>query len=217
MSAIRSLFALVAAVLLAGASAGPAAAAGPPEELEDPFAFTGPDFTNGFAVFINTTRESFCTAEQVAREQAIIDWLEGGMVDPFPESALDRPAGLETWTPKVIDTPKGTIGHLSEVDQVIELWWLDDESDAYGVGACLDTDDRNERFATGTADISAKATDFYGQGVRAVSLDRVDGTADLIGEDGGNYDYAFLWHQLLPCTLDPGPRCELARFTLTER
>ncbi|WP_438854930.1 hypothetical protein [Agromyces sp. M3QZ16-3] len=216
MSAIRSLLTLAAAALLLSAPAAPAAAVGgPPEAFDDPFAFTGPDFTNGFVVFINTTRDEFCTSEQVAREQAIVDWIEGGMVDPFPEWALERPAGIETWTPQLIATPKGTIGRLSVSDQVIELWWLDDEIDAPGVGACLDTDDRSERFAVGTADVRAMVTDFFGEGLRAASLDRFSGTADLVGDDGHEYGYRFLWHQLLPCTLDPGPRCELARFTLT--
>jgi hypothetical protein len=78
----RRFSVLLAATALLLAPAAPAAAGGPPVVFPDPFAFTGPDYENGLVVFVNTSRESFCTPEQVDREQMVVDWLLGGMVDP---------------------------------------------------------------------------------------------------------------------------------------
>jgi hypothetical protein len=217
MSINRSLTAALGALLLLGVAGSPASAVGPPEVFEDPFAFTGPDFDNGFAVFINTSREAFCTEEQVAREVAFVDWIEGGMVDPFPEWALERPEGFETWTPSVIDSPKGIIANLKETDQYIELWWLDDPEDAFGVGACLDTDDRLELFATGSADIKATATDLFEEGLRPAAIDHFRGRADLVGVAGTDYAYSFSWRLILPCTEPPGRPCEVTKFSLSQR
>ncbi|RXZ50021.1 hypothetical protein [Agromyces binzhouensis] len=217
MSINRSLTAALGAVLLVGVTASPAAAAGPPEVFEDPFAFTGPDLDNGLVVFINTSREAFCTDEQVAREVAIVDWFEGGMVDPFPEWALERPAGFETWTPNLIDSPKGVIANLDEGDQHIELWWLDEPEDSFGVGACLDTDDRLELFATGSAEIKANASDLFEGGLRSAAIDHFRGKADLIGVDGNDYAYSFSWRLVLPCDEPPGRPCEVTNFSLAQR
>jgi hypothetical protein len=213
----RPLAAVLGAMLLLGSTALPATAAGPPQVFEDPFAFTGPDFTHRLVVFVNTSRESFCTEEQVERELAIVEWIEGGMVDPFPEWALERPAGFQTWTPMVIDSPHGVIAHLSESDQYTELWLMDAPEDSYGVGACLDSDDRDELFATGTATIKATATDLFEGGLRPAALDHVRGSADLVGVDGRDYSYSFSWRLILPCQEPPGRPCEVARFALSER
>jgi hypothetical protein len=218
MTIKRSLTAALGAVLLLGVAAAPASAVGPPEVFEDPFAFTGPDFEHGFAVFINTSREAFCTDEQVAREQAFIDWIaDGAIEEDFPEWALERPAGFETWMPQTIDSPKGLIAQLNESDQHIELWWLDEPEDAFGVGACLDTDDRYELFASGSATIKGTANDLFESGLRPAAIDYIRGTADLQGVDGSDYRYTFSWRLILPCTEPPGRPCEVSKFALTER
>lgn len=210
--------AALGALLLIGATAHPASAAGPPVDFEEAFAFTGPDFDNGFVVFINTSRAAFCSAEQVAREQAIIDWIETGAVEEdFPEWALERPAGFETWTPIVVDTPKGAVASLRETGQHIELWRMDDPADAPGVGACTDTNDRDEVFATGTAHIKATVNDLFGQGLRPAALDHTRGSAALAGADGSDYRYTFSWRLILPCTEPPGRPCEVSKFSLSER
>lgn len=217
MSVTRSLTAALGALLLLGVSASAAGAAGPPEVIEDPFAFTGPDVDNALVVFINTSREAFCTEEQVAREVLIIEWLEGGMVEPFPEEALGRTPGMKTWTPTLIDTPHGVIGKLDEREQYTELWRLDEPQDAFGVGACSDTDDRDELFATGTADIRANATDLLEQGLRPAAIDHVRGRADLVAADGTDYSYSFSWRLILPCEEPPGRPCEVTKFSLSQR
>jgi hypothetical protein len=212
-----SLTAAIGAVLLVGTTASPAGAGGPPEVFEDPFAFTGPDVDHGLVVFINTSREAFCSDDQVAREVAIIDWLEGGMVDPFPEWAMERPPGFQTWTPLVVDSPKGIIANLEETNQYIELWRLDEPDDAFGVGACLDTDDRDELFATGVADIKANATDLFEANLRPAAIDNFRGKAALASVDGSDYSYFFSWRLILPCDERPGRPCEVTKFMLSER
>ena len=218
MTITRSLTAALGAVLLLGVAAAPATAAGPPKVFEEPFAFTGPDLEHGFVVFINTSREAFCTDEQVAREQAIIDWIEAGAVEEdFPEWAHERPEGFELWTAMFNDTPRGAIAHLNENDQHIELWRLDEPEDAPGVGACTDSDNRDEMFASGNADIKATVTDLFGSGQRPTALDTSRGQADLVGVDGKDYRYTFSWRLILPCTEPPGRPCEMTHFALSER
>jgi hypothetical protein len=173
---------------------------------------------NGLVVFINASREAFCSDEQVAREQAIIGWLEAGAVEEdFPEWAIERPAGFETWTPLVVDVPKGAVARLNESGQHIELWRLDDPADAPGLGACTDTDDRDELFATGTASIKSTVSDLFGQGLRPAALDHTRGHADLVGVDGADYRYTFSWRLILPCTEPPGRPCEVSNFALSKR
>jgi hypothetical protein len=211
----RRFSVLLAATALLLAPAAPVSAGGPPVVFPDPFAFTGPDYENGLAVFVNTSRESFCTPEQVDREQMVVDWLLGGMVDPFPEEALERPEGFQTWTPKLVDSPKGAIAHLRESDQHLELWRLDAPEDSFGVGACLDTDDTDEMLGTGTASVKATATDLFESGARPHAVDHFSGKGSIVATDGARYTYSFFYHQLIPCDPDKAPRCEVARTVLT--
>jgi hypothetical protein len=215
MAVMRSVTAAVGAMLLA-LTASPASA-GPPEELEDPFAYTTPDVENGLVVFVNTSREAFCTDLQVSRELAILAWLEAGMVDPFPEWALERPDGFETWTPMLNDTPRGAIVHLDESDQHLEAWWMDEPEDATGVGACTDSDDRLELFATGTVDLRAIANDFFGSGLRGASIEHFRGSGELTGVDGTEYRYRFSYRLMLPCNEPPGRPCEVFGSSLSAR
>lgn len=210
----RRTFSVLLAAALLLAPTGPASAGGPPEVFPDPFAFTGPDYDNGFAVFVNTSRAAFCVPEQVEREQKVVDWLLAGMVDPFPDGVFERPPGFTTWTPKVIDSPKGVIAHLRESDQHLEMWRLDAPEDSFGIGACLDTDDANERFATGTTSIKATATDLFESGGRPHAVDHLSGRGTVVGTDGTAYAYSFLYHQLIPCDPDKAPRCEVVRAAL---
>jgi hypothetical protein len=153
----------------------------------------------------------------VQRELAFVEWSEGGMVDPFPEWALERPEGSDTCPPMVIDSPKAVIAHLRESDQYIKLWWRDEPEDSFGIGACLDTDDRDELFATGTATIRATATDLFDGGRRPAAVDHFRGSAALVGVDGSNYGYSFSWRSITPCEEPPGRPCDATRFALSER
>ena len=80
----RSLLSLCAAIVLALSSAASAFAA-PPEKSTENETFIFPDFSLGLVVFINMDRETFCTAEMTAWEEALLEWLEGGEVGDPPE------------------------------------------------------------------------------------------------------------------------------------
>ncbi len=210
---------LVTSVLLSlvlGAAFSPAPAmAGPPERIADPFAFVAPDLENGLVIFVNTSHASFCTPEQVEREQAILDWLEEGMVDPFPEEALERPDGfapvpalLRTTPTGVVATTRGTVQDLH-----MELWTLDAPDDDPGIGPCLGTDDSGQLFASGTSTFTGVGTDFDGWGRRPTAIDKTRGAGEVTTPEGARFHYSWSFLQHFPC-LEHGPKCEIAQFQL---
>lgn len=197
---VIAIFVTVALVALA-APAG----AGPPDRFEDTFPIAFPDFENGFAVFVNTSRELVCTPEREAFEawefefgEAFFVWTEIlGMpaedfpgdpppADPGPFPAIDPIAiqGKETGKGAIVQKATGS-------DLPTELWVLDEED--LGVGPCSDTDDADELFATGTTRWQANDNDFFGSDTRSNAFgDR--GKATLEGVDGMAYTYMFKFH-----------------------
>jgi hypothetical protein len=216
----RRIVLAVVTIMLAVAAI-PAAAA-PPEQIADPFPFTGPDFENDLAIFVNTTRAEFCTPEQIAFEQAVADWLAGGMVEPFPEEPTSPPMGRVAFPAYLVETPQGVIATTrGTVDGlVMELWVLDEPDDRLGVGACLDTDDADELFASGTGAFRGVVTDvfgavFEGETRRPRFIDHTQGGGVVTTPDGEQYDYSWFFHQHIPCEdTDPDPVCEVDRFQL---
>ena len=86
------------------------AAASPPERFEEPFTPNFPDLENDLAVFVNIDRDSYCTEEVVAFEVAIVAWIAGGMMDPFPEERGHGHTEAEEWT---INSREGLSGWQS--------------------------------------------------------------------------------------------------------
>jgi hypothetical protein len=196
-------------------------AAGPPVRTADPFPFTAPDFDNDLVIFLNTTREEFCTPEQIAFEQAVADWLAGGGVGPFPEDPDPAPDGHVAFPIQQVDTPQGVITTTRRTVEglVMQLWVLDDSEDQVGVGACLDTDDANELFAAGTGSFRGVVTDFYGavfagEASRPMFIDHTQGGGVVTTPDGDRYDYSWFFHQHIPCDERPDPVCEVANLRL---
>lgn len=197
------------------------AVAGPPVRTTDAFPFTGPDFDHDLAIFVNTSRESFCSDAQVAFEQAVADWLEGGMQGPFPDDPSPPPIGDVAFPVQFVDTPNGVIATTRGVVDGLhmELWTLDDPADRLGIGACLDTDDANELFASGTGTFRGVTTDFFGavfggDVARPSFIDHTQGGGVVTTPDGDRYHYSWFFHQHVPCDDGPGPRCEVATFRL---
>ena len=60
----------------------------------EPTPFLFPDLELGLVVLVNMDRETYCTPEQVAWEEAFIAWLEGGEVGDPPEPPAE-PEGFE--------------------------------------------------------------------------------------------------------------------------
>ena len=214
----RRLVVAVATLLLALATVPTATAA--PVAVEDPFAFTAPDFQHGLAIFVNTDRASFCTPQQEAFEQAVRDWLDGGMQGPSPDDPVPPPMGFVGLSAYFLDTPMGVIATTrGKIDGLtMELWKLDDPADQLGIGACLDTNDANELFASGTGSFSGMVTDYFGEvfdgGISRPSfLERTHGDGIVTTPDGDSYHYSWSFRQHIPCD-GPGPRCEVAKFKL---
>ena len=97
----RAILSLCAAAVLALASAvlGAGRAA---RQVHGADLFLFPDFDLGLVVFINMDRETFCTPEQVAWEEAFLAWLEGGEVGDPPEPPVE-PDGFDL----VVDPGEG--------------------------------------------------------------------------------------------------------------
>jgi hypothetical protein len=196
------------------------AATAAPVAVEDPYPFTGPDFDHGLVIFVNTDRASFCTPEQMAFEQAVRDWLDGGMQGPFPDDAEPRPVGFVGLPAYFLDTPMGVIATTRGPVRglTMELWRLDDPADRLGIGACLDTNDANELFASGTGSFSGMVTDYFGavydgEVPRPSFLDRTRGDGIVTTPDGADYHYSWSFRYHVPCD-GPGPRCERTTFRL---
>lgn len=143
--------------------------------------------------------------------------MNGGMAAPFPEGALERPAGFTTWTPQILHTPQGVIAQLRRNGQHIELWRLDAEAERPEVGACLDRNDADELVASGSASVKGVVTDLFGEGARPIALDRIQGRTKLIDSTSATYSYTFLSHQRVPCEAFPGPRRAVTRNVLRPR
>jgi hypothetical protein len=217
--------ALVGAVAVLGVLAGPAmtpASAQQPHLVRDPFPFTGPDFENRLVIFLNTTRELFCIPEQIAFEQAVDNWLDDGMVGPPPEPTA-QPGATGTLGAWVNETPMGT--HVTtrgwQSGLHMELWVMDDPEDAATVGACLDTDDAAQLFASGdTSSFRAQATDFDYLAAsdpsiaRPWALDSSDGRGRVSTPAGEEYVYSWSFHQHVPCEGSPDPVCEVFQSSL---
>jgi hypothetical protein len=215
---LRRLVLGAAALVLALASVPAAIAA--PVAVEDPFAFTGPDFDHGLAIFVNTDRASFCTPQQIAFEQAVRAWVDGGMQGPFPDDPMPPPVGFVGLPGYLLDTPMGVIATTRGPVHglTMELWRIDDPADRLGIGACTDTDDANELFAAGTGSFSGFVTDYFGsvfagEVPRPSFLDRTRGDGIVTTPEGADYHYSWSFRQHIPCD-GPGPRCEVATFKL---
>ena len=208
---MRKFLSLGAGILLAVTSAGSALAA-PPEKFTEPAFFVFPDFDLGLVVFINMDRETLCTAEQVAFEEALTAWIEGGELGDPPEEPA-APEGFEPVSFLVQETAQGAIvQHLLGLALVAEVWEMD--ADAPGIGPCTDTDDALNLIGTGTAEINANDNDLFGSGTRGNAFgDR--GVINLLDEDGNTLRYSWLFHVNSQCHFfGDEPNCVVERSSL---
>jgi hypothetical protein len=186
----RTLILLMAlALLVVGVSSSASAASGPPDRHEETFPILFPDLENGKVVFINTTRDIICTAEQIAFEEWILDGANG--VPPeggFQFEGIDPIAIQEKMVGDgvIVGLAKGSNLHT-------ELWELDDPADRPGVGPCTDTDDKMEKFAEGTSRYQGNNNDLFGSDTRGHAFGE-RGVASLTGADGESYTYTHRFH-----------------------
>jgi hypothetical protein len=165
------------------ATAAPAQAR--PEPYSEAWVFVVPVFDEDLtgALFLNTTREAFCTPEQVAFEAALTEWLqtpEEERDDMAPEPPQMEPSGLVPLTgrrnelrPGDETQPPVVVLHASASGLPAEFWAFDPgivDEDTLGVGPCLDTDQANTRLATGTGDWRIGTNNEFGSPTRAAAF-----------------------------------------------
>jgi hypothetical protein len=190
-------------------------AASPPERFEEPFTPNFPDLENDLAVFVNITRDAYCTDDVVAFEEAVIAWIEGGMVDPFPDEP-EFPPGFDGIDVQLKETGKGAlVAHANADDLVIELWTLDSPENRPFVGPCTDTDDDAEFFARGTTSFKSNDNDLFGSGTRGNAFGD-QGRAEVMDGAGNYYDYSWKFHLNSRCYApeDGPPACLIEAASL---
>ena len=209
----RVVLSVTAGIVLAMASAAGALAA-PAERFTEPLILVSPDFELGLVLFVNTDRDTICTAEQVAFEEALLAWIEGGEVgDPPVDPGF--PAGFEMVSFLVKETGKGAlVQHILGSGLPSEVWQMD--PDAPGIGPCTDTDDVLTRVGTGSARFRANDNDVFGSGTRGNAFgDR--GIINLVDDEGNALRYTWRFHTNSRCHLDEdqGPVCLVEGTALT--
>lgn len=210
----RLILGLLAGSLMA-AMAAPATAA-PPEKSQIPFTIQHLDEQNGLVAFMNIGREAYCTQAVVDFENAIINWIADGMVDPFP----DEPAfedGIKDIAVQTKVTGKGAIvGQAKGSGLYIELWDLEDNPPI--VGPCTDTDGGDGLFAKGTGSFHGKDNDLEGTGTRGNAFGD-QGRASVTDGSGNGYQYSWLFRLNDRCYApdDGPPACLLDTSTLRAR
>lgn len=197
----RTLILLMALALLVVGVSSANAASGPPERTTETFPILFPDFDNEVVVFINTTRATICTPEQIAFEEWILDGAEGQPPGPGFEFEGIDPIAVQS--KMVGDGVFVTLAKGSNLHT--ELWVLDNPADL-GAGPCTDTDDKMEMFADGTSRWQGNDNDQLGSDTRGNAFgDR--GKASLTGvADGQSYTYTHRFHLNSRCYVpEAGP------------
>lgn len=208
----RILVGLCAGMLMTTAGASTALAA-PPEKFTQPVVLVSPDFELGLVLFINVDRETMCTPEQVAFEEAFLEWLEGGEIGDPPEGPAD-PDGFEPVSFTAKETGQGALIQLVKGSGLYaEIWEMD--ADAPGIGPCTDTDGAMRRIGAGTASFIINDNDLFGTGTRGNAFgDR--GVINLVDDDGNAVRYTWKFHVNSRCHFDEeeGPACLIAGSAL---
>ena len=170
--AIRSLLGSIALLLVLVV---PAAAA-PPERYEANLTFFYADIERGLVVFVNTTREQYCTPGVVAFERAVAEWqiafeewLEGGQVGPEPpfpdEPAGGFPEGDDPVQEQFITTRKGAVIYrMQGRNLTTEIWPMIEDAALFG--PCTDTDPADDPLYVGTSSVSINDNDLFVSGTR---------------------------------------------------
>lgn len=175
-----------------------AQAAMPAETVQITPHFQAIDEDLGLILFVNSTREDYCTDEMVDWENAYLAWIEGGHVGEEP--SYPGYEGMETVT--ATRMPVGTHNAWARWSATVpvELWTFDEGvfPDAIGVGPCTDSDEEGELVATGVGIWTASDNDSWGEppqpGPRSnVIKDTI--TAELSGP-GGDYAYRATIHSV---------------------
>lgn len=190
--------ALGCAALLMGALVPAHAVPATHTEVFDDVYTIAADGTNELAAFVNTTRDTYCTPEIVAFENALVAWLATDRSTPgptFPGHLADRSVTAS------LMAVGGGIFRLTASTQVPVQLWTFEGGKSYAEGnlvqPCVDTDgivdgsdqvtEPGQLLAEGEGTLTSKDNDANGTGPRTnIWGDRL--TASLSGP-GGKYTY----------------------------
>ncbi len=213
---MRRAMSLIGAAALLLALSVPTAAA-PPTKFAENFTILFPDVERGLVIFINTTRDEYCTPAVVAYEEAVIQWIidwdawfEGGQVGPeppFPDvPAGGFPEGNDPILTQIKETGQGAlVRHQRARGLVAEIWPMIENPPL--VGPCTDTDPGDTPLV-GMAQYQGNDNDLFGSGTRGNAFgDR--GTITGRDADGEPFRYSWRFHLNSRCYVPEGgePAC----------
>lgn len=210
------------AALLAVAIVAPMTAAAP-DRYEERLTILFPDEDRGLIIFVNTTRDDYCTPAVVAWEEDVIqwsidfdEWVDGGEVGPEPEFPPDPASGFAEGNDPIRIQEKVTgqgalVWHMNAKGLDAEIWPMVD--DPFFVGPC--TDSRANGGLVGTAQVQGNDNDVFVSGTRGNSWgDR--GTIMARDADGEPHKYSWRFHTNDRCYVpeDGPPRCLIEQSSL---
>jgi hypothetical protein len=143
------------------------------------------------ALFLNQTRDTYCTPDVVDWEQSFAAWLQDPDSNPDPGEApfVD---GLERAPQLTVSPGDGVvIIRVSGKDLPAELWTFDDDVQGWEdvIAPCIDTDGRGaQRVATGAGSIKHNDNDLFGEGQRGNAW-RFQAQAQLTDTAGGEWRF----------------------------
>ena len=190
---------LTAAVIGCGALLGvatvPAHAAPPDTFTLDDAISTIADDTHDLVAFVNTSRSRFCSAEQLAAENAFLAWVAGGEVGDPPQFPMQT--GTVPLAATAKDVATGNIRFAFAGSVPVEMWTFEaGKSTTLGnlVAPCVDTDGIDDAtggpvaagqfFAAGDGTWAFKDNDAEGTGPRSnVWGDRISASVSGPGGD----------------------------------
>ena len=209
MSRIRknvSVLGLALATTAGLALATPAASAEPAAQQGDNWFGTWGDLEWPVpgALFINQTRDTFCTPEMIAWEQSYAAWLQ----DPDNTTQPgDSPfvEGLERAPIREVSPVDGVVKtQVTGKDLPAELWTFDDDVQGWEdvIAPCIDTDGAGaQRVATGTGSIKHNDNDLFGDGKRGNTW-RFHAQAELTDTTGGQWRFVASIRATVPAHQD---------------
>ena len=141
-------------------------------------------------LFVNQTREAFCTPEEVAWEDAFAAWLSGSGEDPGPAPAAD---GLARAPIQDVTLKSGVVmvraaGH----DLPAELWSFDEDVQGPDdiIAPCIDSDGAGaERVATGTGSVKWNDNAYRDDANTRGNAWRYSVEAQLTDTDGNTWEF----------------------------
>lgn len=157
------------------------------------------------ALFLNQTRDTFCTPDMVAWEQSLAAWLQDPDTNPEPGESPLVEGGLARAPQREVTPVDGVVKiQVSGKNLPAELWTFDDDVQGWEdmIAPCIDTDGQGaQRVATGTGSIKHNDNDLFGDGNRGNAW-RFQVEAQLTDTAGGRWRFVDYIRATVPAHQD---------------